>query len=119
MKRNNRVFGNRVFSKRVIVQVIVLFLVFTPAYAGVGLYGKQQSSGSSAQTGETGQSLLSSSEVGSIGLFDHTSQAALTAAPGGGGNGSHVPVADGIGWMMVMAGGYLLIRNKLRTKRYE
>jgi hypothetical protein len=111
MKRNNSVFG-KVVMVHLMVQVVVLFLVFTPAYAGVGLYGKQQSSGSSAQTDETRRSLLSSSE-GSIGLFDNTSQAALTSVPGGieDGNGSHVPVTDGFALMLLMAGGYVLVRR--------
>jgi hypothetical protein len=98
-----------VFSKIVIVQVMLFFPVLSPAHAGVGLYGKQKSD-LSTQTDATRQSLLSSSG-GSTGLFDNSSQSTLTAAPGGGGNGSHVPVADGIGWMMMMAGGYLLRRK--------
>jgi hypothetical protein len=89
----------------------VMLHVLTPAYAGVGLYGKQQSSISSTQTGETKQkNLLSSPSSGSIGLFDNTSQSTLTVAPGNG-NGSHVPVADGLGILLLMAGGYLLKRN--------
>ncbi|MDR1121225.1 MAG: hypothetical protein LBM08_09940 [Dysgonamonadaceae bacterium] len=104
MKRNYKVFSS-------IVIVIVMLYVLTPAYAGVGLYGKQQSSISSTQTGETKQNLLSSSSSnGSIGLFDNSSQSTLTASPGGVGNGhgSHVPVADGLGILLLLAGGYLL-----------
>jgi hypothetical protein len=99
------------FSKTVIVNMVVLFMVFSPASAGVGLYGKQQSS-SSSQTGESRQSLLSPSD-GSIGLFDNASQSALTATPGnvGSGHGSHVPVADGVGLLLLMAGGYILKRK--------
>jgi hypothetical protein len=88
--------------------------VLTPASAGVGLYGKQQSSTSSTQTNDSKQNLLSSSSSsGSIGLFDTSSQSTLTAAPGsvGNGHGSHVPVADGIGILLMMAGGYLLRRK--------
>ncbi|MDR1121345.1 MAG: hypothetical protein LBM08_10550 [Dysgonamonadaceae bacterium] len=103
MKRNYIVF-----SSIVIVNIIVMLHVLTPAEAGVGLYGKQQSVTLSTQTDETKQNLLSSSSSsGSIGLFDNTSQSTLTAAPGNG-NGSHVPVADGIGILLLMAGGYLL-----------
>jgi hypothetical protein len=89
----------------------VMLHVLTPAQAGVGLYGKQQSPIPSAQTGETKQNLLSSSSSGSIGLFDTSSQSTLTAKPGEGGNGSHVPVADGVGILLMMAGGYLLKRK--------
>ncbi|MDR1121783.1 MAG: hypothetical protein LBM08_12810, partial [Dysgonamonadaceae bacterium] len=88
--------------------------VLTPAHAGVGLYGKQQPSISSAQTDETKQNLLSSSSSsGSIGLFDNTTQSTLTASPGsvGNGHGSHVPVADGLGILLMMAGGCLLKRK--------
>ncbi|MDR1121773.1 MAG: hypothetical protein LBM08_12760 [Dysgonamonadaceae bacterium] len=106
MKRNYKVF-----SSIVIVNMIVMLHVLTPAYAGVGLYGKQQSPTPSTQTGETKQSLLSSStSSGSIGLFDNTTQSTLTVAPGNG-NGSHVPVADGVGILLLMAGGYLLRRK--------
>jgi hypothetical protein len=88
----------------------VMLHVLTPAHAGVGLYGKQQASASSTQTGETKQNLSSSSSSsGSIGLFDTSSQSTLTASPGG--NGSHVPVADGVGILLLMAGGYLLRRR--------
>jgi hypothetical protein len=91
--------------------MIVMLHVLTPAYAGVGLYGKQQTSISSTQTGEAKQNLLSSSSSsGSIGLFDTSSQSTLTVAPGNG-NGSHVPVADGVGILLLMAGGYLLKRK--------
>jgi hypothetical protein len=101
MKRNYKVF-----SKIVIVNITVMLHVLTPASAGVGLYGKQQSSISSAQTDETKQNLSSSSSSSSsIGLFDTSSQSTLTAAPGNG-NGSHVPVSDGIGILLLMAGGY-------------
>ncbi|MDR1120385.1 MAG: hypothetical protein LBM08_05665 [Dysgonamonadaceae bacterium] len=108
MKRNYKVF-----SKIVVVNIIVMLHVLTPASAGVGLYGKQQPSTSSTQINDTKQSLLSSSSDGSIGLFDTSSQSTLTAAPGGVGNGhgSHVPVADGIGILLLMAGGYLLKRR--------
>jgi hypothetical protein len=108
MKRNYIVF-----SKIVIVNMTVMLHVLTPAYAGVGLYGKQQSSISSIQTNDSQQNLLSSSSGGSIGLFDNTSQSTLTATPGGtgGGNGSHVPVADGVGILLLMTGGYLLKRK--------
>jgi hypothetical protein len=104
MKRNYKVF-----SSIVIVNMTVMLHVLTPAYAGVGLYGKQQSSISSTQTSDTKQNLSSSPSSGSIGLFDNTSQSTLTASPGG--NGSHVPVADGIGILLLMAGGYLLKRK--------
>jgi hypothetical protein len=91
--------------------MVVMLHVLTPAQAGVGLYGKQQSSISSAQTGEAKQNLLSSSSSsGSIGLFDTSSQSTLTVAPGNG-NGSHVPVADSVGILLLMAGGYLLRRK--------
>jgi hypothetical protein len=96
--------------------MIVMLQVLTPAYAGVGLYGKQQTTISSTRTDETKQNLLStSSSSGSIGLFDNTSQSTLTVAPGGvgGGNGSHVPVADSLGILLVMAGGYLALRRIL------
>ncbi|MDR1120071.1 MAG: hypothetical protein LBM08_04060 [Dysgonamonadaceae bacterium] len=106
MKRNYKVF-----SKIVVVNIIVMLHVLTPASAGVGLYSKQQLSISSAQTGETKQELLSSSSNGNIGLFDTSSQSTLTAAPSGGGHGSHVPVADGLGILLMMAGGYLLRRK--------
>jgi hypothetical protein len=107
MKRNYIVF-----SSIVIVNMVVMLHVLAPAYAGVGLYGKQQTSIPSTQTGETKQSLLSSSSSGgSIGLFDTSSQSTLTAKPGEGGNGSHVPVADGVGILLIMAGGYLLRRK--------
>jgi hypothetical protein len=106
MKRNYIVF-----SKIVIVNMIVMLHVLTPANAGVGLYGKQQSLTPSTQTGEAKQNLLSSSSSGSIGLFDTSSQSTLTAKPGEGGNGSHVPVADGVGILLMMAGGYLLKRK--------
>jgi hypothetical protein len=108
MKRNYIVF-----SKIVIVNMIVMLHVLTPAYAGVGLYGKQQASISSTQINDSRQDLLSSSSGGSIGLFDTSSQSTLTAKPGEGGNGSHVPVADGMGILLLMAGGYLLIRKFL------
>jgi hypothetical protein len=104
MKRNYKVF-----SKIVIVNMTVMLHVLTPAYAGVGLYGKQQASTSSTQTNDSRQNLLPSSSGGSIGLFDNTSQSTLTASPGG--NGSHVPVADGLGILLLMAGGYLLKRK--------
>jgi hypothetical protein len=108
MKRNYKVF-----SSIVIVNMIVMLHVLTPAQAGVGLYGKQQSSISSTQTDETNQNpLSSSSSSGNIGLFDTSSQSTLTAAPGGGGNGSHVPVANGVGILLLMAGGYLTLRIK-------
>jgi hypothetical protein len=97
--------------------MIVMLHVLTPAKAGVGLYGKQQTSTSSTQTGETKQNLLSSPSSGSIGLFDNTSQSTLTVAPGGGGNGSHVPVADGVGILLMMAGGYLLKRKSLFIRK--
>ncbi|MDR1121692.1 MAG: hypothetical protein LBM08_12340, partial [Dysgonamonadaceae bacterium] len=108
MKRNYKVF-----SSIVIVNIIVMLHVLTPASAGVGLYGKQQSSISSTQTSEAKQNLLSSSSSSSIGLFDNTTQSTLTAAPGGVGNGhgSHVPIADGVGILLLMAGGYLLKRK--------
>jgi hypothetical protein len=108
MKRNYKVF-----SSIVIVNMTVMLHVLTPAYAGVGLYGKQQSSISSTQTNDNQQNLLSSSSGGSIGLFDNTSQSTLTATPGGtgGGSGSHVPVVDGVGILLLMAGGYLLKRK--------
>ncbi|MDR1119354.1 MAG: hypothetical protein LBM08_00375 [Dysgonamonadaceae bacterium] len=109
MKRNYKVF-----SSIVIVNMIVMLHVLTPASAGVGLYGKQQLSTSSTQTSETKQNLLSSSSSsGSIGLFDNTTQFTLTVAPSGVGNGhgSHVPVADGIGILLLMAGGYILRRK--------
>ncbi|MDR1121655.1 MAG: hypothetical protein LBM08_12155 [Dysgonamonadaceae bacterium] len=106
MKRNYKVF-----SSIVIVNMTVMLHVLTPAYAGVGLCGKQQPSALSTQTNETKQNLLSSSSSsGSIGLFDNTSQSTLTVAPGNG-NGSHVPVADGLGILLIMAGGYLLKRK--------
>ncbi|MDR1119896.1 MAG: hypothetical protein LBM08_03165, partial [Dysgonamonadaceae bacterium] len=65
------------------------------------------------QTGETKQELLSSSSSSSIGLFDNSSQSTLTAAPGGVGNGhgSHVPITDGLGILLLMAGGYFLKRK--------
>jgi hypothetical protein len=93
--------------------MIVMLHVLTPASAGVGLYGKQQSVTSSTQTDETKQNLLSSSSSSSIGLFDNTTQSTLTASPGGVGNGhgSHVPVADGVGILLLMAGGYLFKRK--------
>ncbi|MDR1120091.1 MAG: hypothetical protein LBM08_04160 [Dysgonamonadaceae bacterium] len=109
MKRNYKVF-----SSIVIVNIIVMLYVLTPAEAGVGLYGKQPASTSSTQAGETKQNLLSSSSSsGSIGLFDNTTQSTLTASPGGVGNGhgSHVPIADGVGILLLMAGGYLLKRK--------
>jgi hypothetical protein len=106
MKRNYKVF-----SSIVIVNMIVMLHVLTPANAGVGLYGKQQASVSSTQTVEAKQNLLSSSSSsGSTGLFDNTSQSTLTVAPSNG-NGSHVPVADGVGILLLMAGGYLLKRK--------
>jgi hypothetical protein len=105
MKRNYKVF-----SKIVIVNMTVMLHVLTPAYAGVGLYGKQQASTSSTQTNDSRQNMLPSSSGGSIGLFDNTSQSTLTVAPGNG-NGSHVPVADGLGILLLMAGGYLLKRK--------
>ncbi|MDR1120193.1 MAG: hypothetical protein LBM08_04675 [Dysgonamonadaceae bacterium] len=108
MKRNYKVF-----SSIVIVNIIVMLHVLTPAYAGVGLYGKQPASTSSTQTVETKQNLLpSSSSSGSIGLFDTSTQSTLTASPGNG-NGSHVPVADGVGILLLMAGGYILRRKFL------
>ncbi|MDR1121781.1 MAG: hypothetical protein LBM08_12800 [Dysgonamonadaceae bacterium] len=107
MKRNYKVF-----SKIVVVNIIVMLHVLTPASAGVGLYGRQQPSTSSTQTNETKQNLLSSSSGSSIGLFDTSSQSTLTAAPSGGGHGSHVPVADGIVILLLMAGGYLTSRIK-------
>ncbi|MDR1119806.1 MAG: hypothetical protein LBM08_02700 [Dysgonamonadaceae bacterium] len=107
MKRNYKVF-----SKIVIVYITVMLHVLTPASAGVGLYGKQQATtSSSAQTDETKQNLLSSSSGSNIGLFDTSSQSTLTAAPSGGGHGSHVPVVDGVGILLIMAGGYLLRRK--------
>ncbi|MDR1121418.1 MAG: hypothetical protein LBM08_10925 [Dysgonamonadaceae bacterium] len=118
MKRNYKVFSNIV-----LVNMIVMLHVLTPASAGVGLYGKQQSTTSSTQTDETKQNLLSSSlSGGSIGLFDNTSQSTLTASPGGigDGHGNHVPVADGVGILLLMAGGYLLRRKsseRFRQKR--
>jgi hypothetical protein len=108
MKRNYKVFSNIV-----LVNMTVMLHVLTPASAGVGLYGKQQVSTSSTQTSETKQSLLSSSSSGSIGLFDTSSQSTLTETPGGigDGHGNHVPVADGVGILLLMAGGYLLRRK--------
>ncbi|MDR1120247.1 MAG: hypothetical protein LBM08_04950 [Dysgonamonadaceae bacterium] len=106
MKRNYKVF-----SSIVIVNIIVMLHVLTPASAGVGLYGKQQSSTPSTQTNDSKQNLLSSSSSSSIGLFDTSSQSTLTAAPSGGGHGSHVPVTDGIGILLLMVGGYLLKRK--------
>jgi hypothetical protein len=106
MKRNYKVF-----SSIVIVNITVMLHVLTPASAGVGLYGKQPASSSSTQTVETKQNLLSSSlSNGSIGLFDNTTQSTLTVAPGGtgGGSGSHVPVADGVCILLLMAGGYMV-----------
>jgi hypothetical protein len=105
MKRNYKVF-----SSIVIVNMTVMLHVLTPAYAGVGLYGKQQSSISSTQTGETKQNLLSPPSSGSIGLFDNSSQSTLTASPGNG-NGSHVPVANGLGILLLLTGGYVLFRK--------
>jgi hypothetical protein len=104
MKRNYIVF-----SKIVIVNMTVMLHVLTPANAGVGLYGKQQYFTPSTQINDSKQNLPSSSSSGSIGLFDNTSQSTLTASPGG--NGSHVPVADGMGILLLMAGGYLLKRK--------
>ncbi|MDR1122120.1 MAG: hypothetical protein LBM08_14575 [Dysgonamonadaceae bacterium] len=108
MKRNYKIF-----SSIVIVNMTVMLHVLTPAEAGVGLYGRQQPSTSSTQTDETKQNLLSSSSSSSIGLFDNTTQSTLTVAPGGtgGGRGSHVPIADGAGILLLMAGGYLLKRK--------
>jgi hypothetical protein len=106
MKRNYKVF-----SSIVIVNMIVMLHVLTPAQAGVGLYGKQQYVTPSTQINDSKQNLSSSSSSGSIGLFDNTSQSTLTAKPGEGGNGSHVPVADGMGILLLMAGGYLLKRR--------
>jgi hypothetical protein len=105
MKRNYKIF-----SSIVIVNIVVMLHVLTPAYAGVGLYGKQQTAISSTQASETKQNLLSSTSGGSIGLFDTSSQSTLTVSPGNG-NGSHVPVADGVGILLLMAGGYLLRRK--------
>jgi hypothetical protein len=109
MKRNYIVF-----SSIVIVNMTVMLHVLTPANAGVGLYGKQQSSISSTQTNDSKQNLLPSSSGGSIGLFDNTSQSTLTATPGGtgSGSGSHVPVADGLGILLLIAGGYVALRTK-------
>jgi hypothetical protein len=90
--------------------MIVMLHVLTPASAGVGLYGKQQASTSSTQTDEAKQNLLSSSSSESIGLFDTSSQSTLTASPGNG-HGSHVPIADGLSILLLMAGGYLLKRK--------
>jgi hypothetical protein len=106
MKRNYKVF-----SSIVIVNMIVMLQVLTPAYAGVGLYGKQQSVTSSTQTVERKQNLLSPSSSNSTGLFDTSTQSTLTVAPGNG-NGSHVPVADGMSILLLMVGGYLTLRIK-------
>jgi hypothetical protein len=95
----------------VIVNMTVMPHVLTPAYAGVGLYGKQRASVSSTQTSETKQNLLlPSSSSDSIGLFDTSSQSTLTVAPGNG-NGSHVPVANGAGILLLIAGGYLVLKT--------
>ncbi|MDR1119640.1 MAG: hypothetical protein LBM08_01825 [Dysgonamonadaceae bacterium] len=112
MKRNYKIF-----SSIVIVNMIVMLHVLTPAEAGVGLYGKQQASTSSTQTGETKQNLLSSSSNNSIGLFDNTSQSTLTETPGGigDGHGSHVPVADGLGLVLLLSVCYMIIRRILAT----
>ncbi|MDR1120827.1 MAG: hypothetical protein LBM08_07900, partial [Dysgonamonadaceae bacterium] len=69
---------------------------------------------SSTQTGETKQNLLSTtSSSGSIGLFDNTTQSTLTETPGGigDGHGNHVPVTDGIGILLLLAGGYVFFRK--------
>jgi hypothetical protein len=107
------------FSKIVIVNVIVMLHVLSPASAGVGLYGKHQSSALPAQESDSKQSLLPSSSDGSIGLFDNSSHPVLMAPPGGvdAGHGSHVPVADGLASMLLMTGAYLLNRRFFSSKK--
>jgi hypothetical protein len=95
--------------------------VLSPASAGVGLYGKQQSSALPAKESDTKQNLLSSSPSGSTGLFDSSTQPAFRAAPGGigDGQGSHVPVMDSLGSMLLMAGIYFLTRRFFSCKKKD
>ncbi|MDR1459346.1 MAG: hypothetical protein LBI60_03955 [Bacteroidales bacterium] len=105
---------NPIISYKILI-ISILSTILSPAFAGVGLYGKQQVSTHSTQTSDTKQNLLSSLN-NSIGLFDNSPQPTLMAAPGGGGNGSHVPVADGVGMILLMASGYVIVRKFSATR---
>ncbi|MDR1121413.1 MAG: hypothetical protein LBM08_10900 [Dysgonamonadaceae bacterium] len=119
VKRKER---SRMYQKTLIAIVMAMFPILCPASGGPGLYGKQHTStpAASSVTEESRKQtqLPLSSITETIGLFETDSKSALRAAPGGGGNGSHVPIGDGFGVLLLISGVYVFLMQR-RVKQSE